>query len=419
MFKEFAELPDYRTRPQYDVKELIVSGLIMFLFKQKSRNKADAAGKKLDFQDNIKNFFGVRVADMDTVDKYLRFLAPDKLEIVKQNMFREIVKSKTFQKHKFNGQYFMIAVDGTGLQSFDYEPYPGCPFKEYKNGKKVWTAYVLEAKIISSSGFSLSLATEWIENPTNKSFQKQDIESKAFKRLAQKLKNNFPRLPLMFLLDGLYPNNPVFNICKENNWKFIITLKDKSLKSVQEQITDKELFQEYETTSWIDADTNNWLTNDYKIFKEIIYKKHKLFVLETKFEKKNIISAEKNNIRFVHITNIKIEKNNAHKLSQAGRLRWKIENEGFNNQKNNEYNLTHKFSRTDFNATKNYYQLLQIADIINQFTYKLKLMQDYLKKYGLTEISLIGDILAYLKSLLFDDKELIMSILSKNTQLRY
>ena len=100
LLHEFSQMPDYRERPVYEVKELIVSGLLMFLFKQKSRNQADNSAKNLDYQDNIKNIFGVKVADMDTVDKYLRFLSADKLEDIKHNMFRAIIQSKVFQKYK-------------------------------------------------------------------------------------------------------------------------------------------------------------------------------------------------------------------------------------------------------------------------------------------------------------------------------
>jgi hypothetical protein len=147
LYEQLSNLSDYRKRPQYEIKELIFSGLLMFLFKQKTRNDADNTAKNLDYQDNIKRIFGVRVADMDTVDLLLRKLDPTELEKIKQNMFRQLVKSKTLQKYKFGGKYFMLAIDGTGLQSFDYEPYPGCPFKQFKN-KKVWTTYVLEAKIM-------------------------------------------------------------------------------------------------------------------------------------------------------------------------------------------------------------------------------------------------------------------------------
>ena len=109
----------------------------------------------------------------------------------------------------------------------------------------------------------------------------------------------------------------------------------------------------------------------------------------------------------------------AHQVSQAGRLRWKIENEGFNNQKNNGYGLQHKFSRTNFNATKNYYQLMQMADTINQLTYKQREVQQYLKRYGFTTQSMIADILGYLKSMVFSDIQLIKQILTEKAQARY
>ena len=70
--------------------------------------------------------------------------------------------------------------------------------------------------------------------------------------------------------------------------------------------------------------------------------------------------------RFVHLTDIKVTWRNAPEVSQNGRLRWKIENEGFNCQKNHGYNLQHKYSRSNYRAMKNYYQCLQIAHLLNQ-----------------------------------------------------
>jgi hypothetical protein len=419
LYQEISRLPDYRKRPHYEVSELIVSGLLIFLFKQGSRNQADITAKNLDYQDNIRRFFGVRLADNDTVNLYLQHLDPARLEQIKQSMFRALVKSKKLQKYKFNGKYFMLAVDGTGLQSYDYEPYPGCPFKEYKSGKKVWTTYVLEAKIVGVNGFSLSLGTEWVENPQDRKFDKQDCEFKAFKRLSARLKKSFPRLPLLLLLDGLYPKDPIFNICRQNGWKNIITLKDKTLSSVQEQLSDKLRFNDFLTADRLSADKTHWFRENYKVFQAIDYKKHKLHVIDTEFETEHKKSGKKESVRFVHISDIEITADDARKISQAGRLRWKIENEGFNSQKNSGYNAGHKYSRTNFNATKNYYQLLQIADMINQLTYKSVRSARFRQKYGLTIKALIKDILSYLKVMEFDDNELIKDILETKTQLRY
>ncbi len=65
--------------------------------------------------------------------------------------------------------------------------------------------------------------------------KKQDCELKAFKRLAQRLKAEFKRLPIMLLLDGLYPNGPVMTICRKNRWDFMMVLQDDSLTSVWEE----------------------------------------------------------------------------------------------------------------------------------------------------------------------------------------
>ena len=56
-YQKLSQLPDYRKRSQYSVKELIVSGLLMFLFQQKTRNNADTKAKNIDYQKNILNLF--------------------------------------------------------------------------------------------------------------------------------------------------------------------------------------------------------------------------------------------------------------------------------------------------------------------------------------------------------------------------
>ena len=136
----------------------------------------------------------------------------------------------------------------------------------------------------------------------------------------------------------------------------------------------------------------------------------------TKEHRKN---KEIESVRFVHVTDIEINKTNIHELSESGRFRWKIENEGFNNQKNSDYNMNHKFSRTNFQETKNYYSLLQIADIINQLTYKESFMTNFIDKYDLTLKSVINKIVSYFEGYLFEDVELIQEIKDKKIQLRY
>ncbi len=80
--------------------------------------------------------------------------------------------------------------------------------------------------------------------------------------------------------------------------------------------------------------------------------------METKPDPK---TKEPKTTRFKWITNFKIKKSNVIELSnEGGRLRWKIENEGFNVQKNGGYALEHIYTHDPVSA-KVFYLLLQIA----------------------------------------------------------
>lgn len=68
-------------------------------------------------------------------------------------------------------------------------------------------------------------------------------------------------------------------------------------------------------------------------------------------------------------------------INDAGRQRWKIENQGFNTQKNGGYNLEHVYSYNE-NAAKCFYICLQIAHIINQLIEHGSLIEHAVKKYG-------------------------------------
>ena len=70
-------------------------------------------------------------------------------------------------------------------------------------------------------------------------------------------------------------------------------------------------------------------------------------------------------ITFQWITNIDLDKKNTEEMIKAARGRWKIENEGFNNQKNGIYRIEHLNSKNP-NAMKNHYLLTQMSDILMQ-----------------------------------------------------
>jgi len=321
-----------------------------------------------------------------------------------------LIEKRFFDKHRFNN-YHPVAVDGTGLMSFNQAPFEGCPYKVSKNGKKTWSTYVLEAKLVCINGLSISVATEWYHNSQDIE-AKQDCELKAFVRLAAKIKQDFPRLPILLLADSLYPNNSIFDICQCYHWAYIFTFKDGTLKSVWKKIHQSTLTKQEKL---ITKKNEQQILETINYTNHIDYHEHQINWLEYKKHHKD---NEQEIERFVHISSFKVTDDNVWELSQYGRLRWKIENQGFNAQKNHGYNLQHKYARKHLGAMRNYYQLLQLAHLINQLTEKLLTVKQAIQEAKLTIKALWEDITAAMQKECVQENEVI-SMLEQTKQLRY
>ena len=377
--KNDLELTDERLRKQYEPEELCMAGIALFLLKEGSRNAMNSDRKEKQFVENYQMIFGLSLPHMDAVEDYFRVLPSHELEQVKAKIISRLIRKKVFEAGKFRGHY-IVAIDGTGLASFGQRHCDCCLKKTSKNGITTWFHNVLEAKLLTPSGLSLSIATEWISNEGKEDYEKQDCEREAFKRLAVKIKKSFPCLPIVILADGLYPWQGFFDICSQNNWKFIVTLKDGSLKSLQEDIYWYKKLLPKQSIDVARKNKNTTVNITYKWIRELQYHNHQLNFVECSETSLAIKTGKTIQQKFVHLTNFEGIDKWCIAISDTGRLRQKIENEGFNTQKKHGYALEHKFSRISFTAMKNYYQCLQIAHIINQLVEASQTMDTFLKK---------------------------------------
>jgi hypothetical protein len=333
--------------------EILTGAISMFLFRQGSRNALNNIRYVNQFKSNYQSLWGLRLSHLDTVDAVLRTLEPEELGRVNAKLVSHLISQKVWDKNKLLEKYYRVVIDATGIFSVPEGHCKNCLHKTSKNGVKTYFHNVLEAKLITPDGFAVSIASEWIENVGE--YDKQDCELKAFKRLAETIKRYFPRLPICIHADGLYPNKGFFDICKKMDWRFIVTLKDASLKSLWEDIDLELLTSNYraEVKGVKVEQTFRWLN-------DLTYQTHKLSWIEC-VETKAAVTT-----RFVVVTDLKVDKKNVKAISTSGRLRFKIENEGFNTQKNGGFELQHKYSRVSNNAMKNYYEILQIAHLFHQ-----------------------------------------------------
>lgn len=287
-------------------------------------------------------------------------------------MTETLIRKKILYPYRLLDTYFVIAIDGTGTLTFSEPHCPYCLTRTH-NGKTLYYHNVLEAKLVTPNGFAFSLMTEFIEN-TKPNPTKQNCELKAFYRLADRLKKRFPRLPILLSMDGLFAGGPTFDLCRRYGWKFMIVLKDNDLPSVNEEFAALSKLQPENQLSW-HTGKNAEVNQDFRWVQDISYvdsyhTEHTLTVIECLETKQN----NKTN-KFKWVTNCKVSLNNINALAnEGGRIRWKVENEGFNVQKNGGYGLEHAYTNNP-TSSKIFYFLLQIAHILAQLLDKGSLLK--------------------------------------------
>lgn len=324
---------------------------------------------------NLYRFMGENVKEYMphgvTENEFLERLNPGELEDIQQNIVYSMVRRKTFNSARVLKKWQVI-VDATqldeGCQKKNEHYLSRCYNKGEPNEYMKYHRSILEGKIYFGDDLMCSIASETIENSEeyiNKSDEavKQDCESKAFVRLAAKIKAKFPRLPIIITADGLYVTQTVLQICKDYHWDYIIRYKEGCASSIAKEY---HALPEKETVGADIEYQNKVMFNDFDV--NLIY-----------FRERRIVKGKEKETEFAWITSIEITQSNAKKIVRAGRNRWKIENQGFNRQKHWQGNIEHACS-FDECAQKNHYLMEQIADFMKQLYEHFYLERNGIKK---------------------------------------
>ena len=378
LLRRLAKIRDPRNpkKTKYKLTVLMIYGILMFVFHMASRREANREMTRPVFMETLRSLFP-ELEDLPHQDTLMRLLARidvDEIESTQIELVRNLIKKKKFRRYLVDNCH-PIAIDGTQKFTRNVLWSEECLERELKSGDDTHMQYyvcVLEANLSFCNGMTIPLMSEFLsytKGDTDR--KKQDCETKAFKRLAERLKAEFRRLPIMVLLDGLYPNGPIIEVCRKNHWDFMIVLQNKSLPSVWEEY---DVLKELEPKNHLNRTWGNrrqhfrWVNNIEYYYgpnekkKQVLH----LVVCEESWEEVAKDSAEiiTKASRHAWISSKPLNKRNLHERCNLGaRYRWGIES-GILVEKRQGYQYEHAFSY-DWNAMKGYHYLMRIGHMIN------------------------------------------------------
>jgi hypothetical protein len=394
-------LPDTRVQEActYSTRFLAWWGIALYLLQLGSRRQLDydlrdGGPQVLANLNRLAEAAQTTLPVHDTLDHFLDHGTLAGWEQLRTRMVQRLVRMKALDAARLLGRPVLL-IDATGLLCFHRRHCPYCLTQ--RHGKQTqYLHQVLEAKLLGPAGVVVSLDSEFIDNADvgpatgrNAEEVKQDCELKALHRLLPRIKKTYPQLPFVLALDSLYGCGPLFALAQQFGWSYVVTFKEgrrpalwQEFRALLPQCPENVLRQ-----SWADRPTQEfrWVTQlSYQDSEKRVWKLNALECTET--------ATEGTVQYFAWLTVLPVSRKTVADIAQkGGRYRWKVENEGFNRQKNSGLNLEHVYS-IDPEKWKAYYLLLQIAFILVQLLERGSLLRRLAEEAGRPVWKLFGSL---------------------------
>jgi hypothetical protein len=358
------QIPDMRQagKVNYSLHDCLMSALAMMFFQDPS---VLAFQRRMDDSmhcNNLKTIFDVDAIPKDTVLRdTLDALDSNQLNPAFALFAKQLQRGKQLEHYRLMDDKYLIAIDGSQYFSSEKIHCPGCLTRKGTRSKIRYSHQILQAVMLHPHMRQvLPLAPEPVANTDGSS--KQDCEINAGKRILANIRTVHPKLPIIITADGLYSKQPFIDTAKAARMSFILVAKT----------TDhKILFQWVDELDGLGQAGHLKLTDDkgrchlYRWVNQVPLN-GTADADQVNFFEYWLQVGKKATYHNSWVTDITVDKHNVTELVQAGRARWKIENETFNTLKNQGYHIEHNFGHGQCNLSINFFILNLIAFFIHQ-----------------------------------------------------
>jgi hypothetical protein len=362
IYKEFIKIPDeasFKRQPSITLSDHLMSGLAVFGLKCPSLLDFERQKKEMPTENNLRDLFHINQVPSDTyLRKRLDAVSPKHLRSAFKKIFSAFQRGKGLERYEFLDGHVLLSGDGTGQFHSNKICCPSCCQKKSRDGHISYYHQMFGVCVVHPERKNvIPLCPELILKEDGS--KKNDCERNACKRFLKHFRREHPHLKAIFLADGLSSNAPNIEALKENNLRFILIAKPGDHRHLFEQLEDSQKAIYHEVY------TEDGCYHQFRFLNRAPLNKScedlKINVLEYRCTNK-----QGKELNFSWVTDINLKASNVLQITQAGRARWKVENETFNTLKNLGYNFEHSYGHGKQYLSTNFCLLMMLGFLVDQ-----------------------------------------------------
>ena len=341
-----ASFPDRRTGKncRYSIRDAALSAFSVFHVQFPSFLSHQQMMQESRGNNNAATIFGVHEIPTDTCIRTL--LDP----VAAEYCFPvyTAVHAMLAEQGKLQEEYrtifgtYLMALDGTWFHSSEQIHCDACSVKEHRDGRRTYYHSAITPVFVRAGNNRVIAAEAEFIKPQD-GHTKQDCEINAGKRWISGVGRKYAQMGVTLLGDDLYAKQPFCEDAAGIGFHYLFTCKSSSHKYLYEWVEAAEVgvdISEVVQKRWTGKER---LYYRYRFMNDVPLRDGDDALRVNWCEL--VISDEAGKIRkrFAFITDHTITRQTVVSLVEAGRARWKIENEHNNTLKTKGYNLEHNF----------------------------------------------------------------------------
>lgn len=413
--QRLSSLPDKRTgkNTRYGMEDAALSAFSVFFTQTPSflayqRKMADRKGKN-----NAQSLFGVHQIPSDNqIRNLLDGVEPEQVFPVFEEILQILDEQGQLDGFRSVSDTLLVAMDGTEYFSSTQLCCPQCSTRTLRSGDTQYFHSVVTPVIVCPGQTQvIPLVPEFVRPQDG--HDKQDCENAAAKRWLTQHGERFSRLKVTVLGDDLYCHQPLCQQLLDHQLNFILVCRPDSHPTLYDHLEGIDL-PTLIVNRWTGKVDETW---SYRYLNDVPLRDGEDALRVNWCEV--TVSRPDGRVTYhnAFVTRYSVTDDTVAEIVQAGRTRWKVENENNNTLKTKGYNLEHNFGHgqqhlASLLATLNILSFLfhTVLDLLDQ---KYRLLRAHLP----TRKTFFEDLRALTRYMYFDSWDHLLTFMLQGLEL--